>query len=70
MVEGKKKRKIRSILSELENIRLDVAVQVKVSVFVTWLILLCQWIDVQSPQVTLLPEERDQAKTKEMICLH
>lgn len=68
MVEGEKK-KIRSSLSELENIGLNVALQVKVSVFVTWLILSRQWIDVQSPRITLLPKEREQAKTKEIICL-
>lgn len=70
MVEGKKKKKkIRGSLSELENIGPNVALQVKVSVFVTWLSLSHQWIDVQSPRITLLPKEREQAKTKEIICL-
>lgn len=40
MVEGEKK--IRSSLSELENIGPNVALQVKVSMFVTWLHLSCQ----------------------------
>lgn len=55
MVEAEKKeRKIRSILSELENTGPNVGLQVKVSMFVTWLHLSCQ-----STQIILLPKEKD-----------